>query len=198
MQALMGKPQVWSGGGSRSEGKAQLTGKGKAGWEEYFRTGKNNSGRTWGIGAVPSCQYAVLGDQGRIQSPRVHQADRRGGLERGLWTGQIAHERHVPVRNLSYLQELASLDGGSLFLSSKVILNIYLINYKKSYFLTGGKLLYNVVLFSVVQQCESAIIIHISPPSRPPIPLLQVIIEHQAGLPALYSNFPPAIYLLYR
>ena len=33
------------------------------------------------------------------------------------------------------------------------------------YFLTGGKLLYNVVLVSAVQQLKSAIIIHISPSS---------------------------------
>ena len=33
------------------------------------------------------------------------------------------------------------------------------------YFLIGGKLLYNVVLVSAIQQCKLAIIIHISPPS---------------------------------
>ena len=32
--------------------------------------------------------------------------------------------------------------------------------------LNGGKLLYNIVLVSAVQQCGLAIIIHISPPSR--------------------------------
>ena len=34
-------------------------------------------------------------------------------------------------------------------------------------FLIGEKLLYNVVLVSAVQQCESAISIYISPPSHP-------------------------------
>ena len=33
------------------------------------------------------------------------------------------------------------------------------------YFLTGGKLLYNVMLLSAEQQCKSAITVHISPPS---------------------------------
>ena len=32
------------------------------------------------------------------------------------------------------------------------------------YFLIGGKLLYNVVLVSAIQQCKLAIIIHVSPP----------------------------------
>ena len=34
------------------------------------------------------------------------------------------------------------------------------------YFLIGGKLLYNLVLVSAIQQRKSAIIIHISPPSE--------------------------------
>ena len=33
------------------------------------------------------------------------------------------------------------------------------------FFLIGGKLLYNVVLVSAIHQCESAISIHMSPPS---------------------------------
>ena len=33
------------------------------------------------------------------------------------------------------------------------------------FFLIGGKFLYTVVLVSAIQQCKSAIIIHISPPS---------------------------------
>ena len=39
-------------------------------------------------------------------------------------------------------------------------------------FLIGEKLLYNVVRISAIQQCKSAIIIHIWPPSSPPIPPL--------------------------
>ena len=31
----------------------------------------------------------------------------------------------------------------------------------------------------------------------PPLPLLQVITEHLAGLPVLYSNFSPATYLIH-
>ena len=38
------------------------------------------------------------------------------------------------------------------------------------YFLTGGKLFYNVVLVSALQQCQSAVIIHILAPSPPVIP----------------------------
>ena len=38
------------------------------------------------------------------------------------------------------------------------------------YFLIGGKLLYDVVLVSAIQQCESAIITHISPPSWVSLP----------------------------
>ena len=68
------------------------------------------------------------------------------------------------------------------------------------FFLIGGKLLYNVVLVSAIQQDESAIIIHISPPSWASLPLPtashlpQVITECQAGLPILYNNFSPAIH----
>ena len=40
------------------------------------------------------------------------------------------------------------------------------------YFLIGEKLLYNVVRISAIQQCKSAIIIHILPLSSPPIPPL--------------------------
>lgn len=35
--------------------------KGRTG--EDFRIGKNHSGWPWGVGAVPSCLYAALGDQ---------------------------------------------------------------------------------------------------------------------------------------
>ena len=68
------------------------------------------------------------------------------------------------------------------------------------FFLIGVQLLYNVVLVSAVQQSESAICIHISPPSwtslpphTPPIPPTQVKTEHGAELPALYSRLPLAI-----
>ena len=52
---------------------------------------------------------------------------------------------------------------------------------------------------SAVQQCESVIGIHVSPPFRAslppyPIPTLQVITEHQAEFPVLYSCFLLAIY----
>ena len=58
------------------------------------------------------------------------------------------------------------------------------------------------MLVSAVQWSESAICIHISPPSwtSPPhthpglIPPIQVIKEHRAELPVLYSRFPLAIY----
>ena len=46
-------------------------------------------------------------------------------------------------------------------------------------FLIGRKLQYNVVLVSIIQQCKSAIIIHISPSSW-------------ASLPSLHSPIPPA------
>ena len=36
---------------------------------------------------------------------------------------------------------------------------------KSFFFLIGGKLLYSVVLVSAIQQCKSAIILHLSPPS---------------------------------
>ena len=32
------------------------------------------------------------------------------------------------------------------------------------------------------------------PPSPPPTPPLEIITEHQAGFPVLYSNFSPAIH----
>ena len=56
-------------------------------------------------------------------------------------------------------------------------------------------MLHNVLLVSAVQQCESALSIHISPSSRAslphtPIPPVQVITEYQAVLPVLYKSFP--------
>ena len=77
------------------------------------------------------------------------------------------------------------------------------------YFLTEGYLLYNVVLFSAIQQCKSVIILYIymyiytylSPPpfaSLPlPIPPLQVITGCQAGLPGLYSRVLLDIYVMH-
>ena len=67
---------------------------------------------------------------------------------------------------------------------------------------TDTHLLYNVVLVSVVQQCESAVSIlyhlPIEPPSHtPPIPPLQDITEYRAELPVLYSSFPRTIYFTY-
>ena len=41
----------------------------------------------------------------------------------------------------------------------------FFYNFFYNLFLIGGQLLYNVVLVSTVQQCESALSIHISPPS---------------------------------
>ena len=56
------------------------------------------------------------------------------------------------------------------------------------------------MLVSAKKQSESALCIHISPPSwvsapiPPPIPPFWVITEHWAELPALYSSFPLALY----
>ena len=55
------------------------------------------------------------------------------------------------------------------------------------------------MLVSVIQQCESTIIIHLSSPSQislpSPIPSLQVITECQTGLPVPHSSSSPAIHL---
>ena len=53
-------------------------------------------------------------------------------------------------------------------------------------------------LVSAVQQCGSAVWIHVSPPSwaslpLTPIPPSWVITEHWAKLPVLYSSFPQAV-----
>lgn len=62
----------------------------------------------------------------------------------------------------------------------------------------GVELLHNVSV-SAVQQSESAIGIHISPPLRPPsysphqAPALWVIAERQAERPVLHSSFPLAV-----
>ena len=58
---------------------------------------------------------------------------------------------------------------------------------------------YTVVLVSVIQRTESAICIHISPPSwtshpPTPIPPLEVITEYWAELSVLYTRFPLAVY----
>ena len=63
-------------------------------------------------------------------------------------------------------------------------------------------MLYNV-LVSAAQQRESAVSIHMPPPSgaflpiTTPIPTLQVITEHRVELPVLYSNFLLALYFTY-
>ena len=44
-------------------------------------------------------------------------------------------------------------------------IEIHTHTHTHTHILIGGKLLYNVVLVSAIQQCKSAIIIHISPPS---------------------------------
>ena len=58
------------------------------------------------------------------------------------------------------------------------------------YFLIGGKSLYDVVLASATQQCKSAPITCVAPPSwvSLPSPPLWVITECQAGLPVLDSS----------
>ena len=60
------------------------------------------------------------------------------------------------------------------------------------FFLIGGKLLYNFVLVSVVQQRELVINIYISPPSTAsvssPHHTFQVIPQCQARLPVQYSS----------
>ena len=70
------------------------------------------------------------------------------------------------------------------------------------HFLIGGKLLYYAVLISAIQQCKSAIIIHISLLlSLPPLPLSHTFSSSQsAKLDSLcyiyiYNNFSPAICL---
>ena len=52
-------------------------------------------------------------------------------------------------------------------------------------------MLSSIVLVSPIQQCKSAIIIRISPPSHSHRP--QVVAELRAGLPVLRSNFSPAV-----
>ena len=83
------------------------------------------------------------------------------------------------------------------------VFKFYSISYSSYYhFFSLGKLLYNIVLVSAIQQYKSARIIHIYiyiyiyiyPSLHPPIPPLQVITAHQAGLPVFYSSFPLAIY----
>ena len=72
---------------------------------------------------------------------------KRGREERGHFPCII----HAPI--------LVPLSPSPFVYLKKLFLNLFLI---------GGELLYNVVLVSAVQQCESAISIHISPPSYPP------------------------------
>lgn len=62
----------------------------------------------------------------------------------------------------------------------------------------GVELLHNVSV-SAVQQSQSAICTHMSPPRRPPpysphqAPALWVIAERQAECPVLHSSFPVAV-----
>ena len=68
-----------------------------------------------------------------------------------------------------------------VFLAVRLVVTFFLI-----YFLTTGKLFYNVTLVSATQQGESAIVMHTSPPLIPP---LLVITEPQAGLPVLCERW---------
>ena len=54
-----------------------------------------------------------------------------------------------------------------------------------------------IELLPVKPQGESAIGIHMSPPSSHPIPHLWVVIEHWCELPESYSKSPLAIYFTY-
>ena len=60
------------------------------------------------------------------------------------------------------------------------------------FFLIRGLMIYNVVLLSAAQHCESAACIHISLPTST-LSSLSVITEHWAELPVLCSRFPLAI-----
>ena len=57
-------------------------------------------------------------------------------------------------------------------------------------------MLYNVVFISAAQHRDSAICIHVTPPSEPPStsPHPTPLGHHRAKLPVLYSSFPLAIY----
>ena len=58
------------------------------------------------------------------------------------------------------------------------------------FIIIGIQLFYNVVLASVVQGSESALYLHITPPSWTSLPCTPLVItEHRAELPVLYSSF---------
>ena len=84
----------------------------------------------------------------------------------------------------------------SSFILSCMMLFLFFFNWRKTD-------LQCYVSFSTVQQCVSAIGIHISPSSRASCPLptlilaLYIITEPQAELPVLYSRFPLAIYFMH-
>ena len=63
---------------------------------------------------------------------------------------------------------------------------------------SSSRVAWQCCLVSAVQQCGSAVCIHVSPPSwaslpLTPIPPSWVITEHWAKLPVLYSSFPQAV-----
>ena len=59
-------------------------------------------------------------------------------------------------------------------------------------------MLYNIVLASAVQQRESAISRHVSPPSETsPHPPSELAAEYPVELPVLHSKFPLAIWFTY-
>ena len=85
-----------------------------------------------------------------------------GGGMRGVGAGQggrnwmKAKKKNREEKNWDSKNETVQ----SLFIDIVISLVIIIFWFK---FLTGGKLLYNVVMSSAIQQCESVIIIHISP-----------------------------------
>ena len=78
--------------------------------------------------------------------------------------------------------------------------NHNILHFFYTYFLIGGKLFYNVVMVSAIQQCKSALTVHMSSPSGASLPfklpthLVHLREEHQAVLSLLYGHFSPAIF----
>ena len=106
-----------------------------------------------------------------------------GGLE-GWWLGWFAHPLGGGVCRVRVSHPVFKSGTGVFWslcivwvqnlpqLCMHAVVFIFLI-----YFLIGGKLLYNVVLVSAIQQCESVIIIYIhslpfEPPCLPPVSAL--------------------------
>ena len=112
-----------------------------------------SQGHSWWLGLGKMSLFYCITYQESSHALNIHHHSKRFLFSPGGWgTGSLAEGSSVP-------------HSRSHCTASKVVVLTFFY-----LFLIGGKLLYDVLLVSAVQQCESAVSIHISPLSRASLP----------------------------